>query len=641
MTTVGQAVFGYHRGHRLLNSSTRLPPSAMRVLREVSDARFSPGTERYVAVLPLPETHLIAAVSTWPAPDAPRLGSVWAHVLLIETAQLAKMPDLTVLLAAFQRPEVHTVTNYREPLQLPSTVQQLAVEWPPIEEVERVVSAVYSTDEAVTLGVRGPQRYEGLLFALWSQQWPALRRRFSFRTRAEAAGASADRFSVQLVERLPRELVHSADVSAPNEPWVGELADDLRGPHIQPKRFLWRFGSEAGALRTRVPAMYEVKRFIDATTDPAKVVAVISDRFPEPDQMAGLKQALLGPVSGSEPLWSVPEATRLRLVMTSTGSFDIDKLEVWPRLAALADQHSSALPEVIGALPGKLEGSAARALAPHADLHLALSLLDTSPGLAVKLFRQRPDLLAHPSVWSSTNGNRDAFVKIARKAAETDQIVVAALQAGDIPSACDLLSDDAVAVRSLNVLADKAVTQQLSRATAQEQLRAVDEALAWRRLNWPVASDAAVELVLDAFAPEGVVDRVSPPRLVTASRARGRDDLGWATALVLAALNEQDVQTARDLWLGGFGPVHRALADEHLSDELWAPLDRRLPERGTWDRCHRLRTALARHIKAHPWGQKDLGAAVTSAGPDGPRLYELLQSKKGKPWYEQVIDLFS
>jgi hypothetical protein len=641
VSRVGQAVFGYDRGHRLLGTSIELPAPALRVLREVSDARFSPGTARYVAALPLPETQLIAAVSTWRAPDAPRIGSVWAHVLLIETNLLAKIPDLTVLLAAFRRPAAQTLGSYREPLDLTSVHRKRASDWPAPHEVERIVAAVYSTDEPVALEVHEPEHYEGMLFALWSQQWPVLRRRFSFRTRAEATGASAERFSVQLAERLPREMIRSAAIPTRGDPWVGWLAGELRAAHGQPQRFLWHYGSEAGARRTQLPALYEVKHFIESADDPEKVVGVICDRFPEPEQMVGLKRALLGPANAGEPVWKLPEERRLRLALTAARSFDLDQLEVWPRLASLAEQHSRALPEVLAALPGRLEGQAAHALAAQADLPLARSLLDASSGLGVKLLRQRPDLLAHPDLWASPNSNREVFVKIATRAPETERVVLAALHAQDQQSARDLLEDNAaLAVRFLNALAIKADEGQIKNATVQDWLRAVDEAVTWPQLNWRRVSAEAVELLLASFAPEGLVERVATQRLLNAVPASA-PALRWPVVLVLAALGETDAETGRELWLGGFGPVHRALAEDRLPDELWEPLDRRLPERGNWDRCRRLRKALAKHIKAQHWSREDIEAAVADAGPEGPRLFELLQSKKKKPWYEQVMDLFS
>src|SRR4051794_9036647 len=92
-----QCLFGYNDGHRLLASSTRLPPEAASLLLVHSD--LLPGfksaqSDRYWTGLPIPSAKVYALMRTWLAPELSRPGCVWTHVLLIRFADMARLPDL-------------------------------------------------------------------------------------------------------------------------------------------------------------------------------------------------------------------------------------------------------------------------------------------------------------------------------------------------------------------------------------------------------------------------------------------------------------------------------------------------------------------------------------------------------------------
>ena len=97
---VQQALFGYREGHNLVAASVSLPPSVRHFLATITDASGSEIPEGFKITytgLPVPQTDFYALFCTWPAPEMPRPGCVWSHVLLVELADLARMPDLSVL----------------------------------------------------------------------------------------------------------------------------------------------------------------------------------------------------------------------------------------------------------------------------------------------------------------------------------------------------------------------------------------------------------------------------------------------------------------------------------------------------------------------------------------------------------------
>src|SRR5713226_7421421 len=106
---VEQALFGYREGHNLVAASVALAPRVRQFLANVTDVSgpdSSVGFEASYTGLPVPETNYYALFCTWPAPEMPRPGCVWSHVLLLGLTDLARIPDLSILRSLCLRPTV-------------------------------------------------------------------------------------------------------------------------------------------------------------------------------------------------------------------------------------------------------------------------------------------------------------------------------------------------------------------------------------------------------------------------------------------------------------------------------------------------------------------------------------------------------
>jgi hypothetical protein len=90
---IGQALFGYSEGHRQLASSVSLTSKDVYELSMRSDlapgASLS-GTKSYITGFQLPDTRSYALIKTWAAPEMPRPGCVWSHVLILSRSFLSK-----------------------------------------------------------------------------------------------------------------------------------------------------------------------------------------------------------------------------------------------------------------------------------------------------------------------------------------------------------------------------------------------------------------------------------------------------------------------------------------------------------------------------------------------------------------------
>src|SRR5262245_39743564 len=105
--SIHQTLHGYSGGHRLLASSTELPPVAketMAALSDLSGTRPQEGFESYVTGYPLPSTSFFVFARTWIAPEMPRPGCVWTHSLLVPQGILDVNFDTSLLLLLHQRP---------------------------------------------------------------------------------------------------------------------------------------------------------------------------------------------------------------------------------------------------------------------------------------------------------------------------------------------------------------------------------------------------------------------------------------------------------------------------------------------------------------------------------------------------------
>ncbi len=122
-----QALFGYSEGHRQLASSIRLPSLDIYQLAAASD--FAGGLEDdqfdgYLTGLALAESRTYALIKTWPAPEMPRPGCVWSHVLFLSRKQLSSIVSLVELESLFRRPDgLADLISYSEKIQLVSTAK--------------------------------------------------------------------------------------------------------------------------------------------------------------------------------------------------------------------------------------------------------------------------------------------------------------------------------------------------------------------------------------------------------------------------------------------------------------------------------------------------------------------------------------
>lgn len=253
-----QCLFGYEDGHRLLSTSRKLPEEATSQLLLHSD--LVPGVDMhrrdgYWTGIPVPAMRAYALMHTWLAPEMPRPGCVWTQAILIPFGEMARLPDLAVLRTLFFRPSVSMgFGGYASPVTIdPLDVTSMGSTSISEEVALRVLRAVYAPPfHGLAAGDKEP--IEAEIFAIWSQQWPRLRRMFSFRTAGSVTDPSNKTHFDLRVIRAPLSPDVRAQFDGPekSDEWEREAIDDLlTSGRTAFRRFLWRYGSDIRRGRRR------------------------------------------------------------------------------------------------------------------------------------------------------------------------------------------------------------------------------------------------------------------------------------------------------------------------------------------------------------------------------------------------------
>ncbi|WP_146610193.1 hypothetical protein [Rhodobium orientis] len=291
-------LFGYDRGHRLLASSRGVPKTlASKILGDTDwDSRVPTKVDGYLSARPVRDEKSYVVLKTWRAPEMPRPGCVWTHVLVLSEADLSRISDLKVLAAFIKRPDrTDDFTFYRN---------EVDVETPHCDELldevdERLVRRLVELVYAGIYNAGQIERFDNLehaMLALWSQQWPALRRRFSFRTAPLSPAKQSRRsgYEVELADTIP-----SLDLN--RKEWWNNIAylvsrDIVNGGTTPFRRFLWRYGADTSGEKEDLLFLARIYQMLsvawDGSTNAAALITEIGKTFPEYQSAQLLKSDL-------------------------------------------------------------------------------------------------------------------------------------------------------------------------------------------------------------------------------------------------------------------------------------------------------------------------------------------------------------
>ncbi|HEX4033481.1 MAG TPA: hypothetical protein VHX66_03470 [Solirubrobacteraceae bacterium] len=334
-----QFVFGYDDGHRLLVGSRELPRALMVRLLVATDAVMTAGCPPLITGLALPESAEYAFCVTWADPRAARSGAVCSHVLLVDAASLADPRAVPTIVGHARNPAGESLDSFAVPASLRDGGEGARSGFasghaPSVELLQRCIQIACRTDGASVVVHPDLAEAAGAIVAIWSAMWPALRARFSFRTR-ELAAAEHSEFALTAAPRLSGGSGLLERVETPTPRWLEKLAAAVASSADGGLRsFIERFGPNEEPEPARLRWLAELWAAV-AFEDVAGAVEQIETHWPDPSSGTALKQALFG--GRSQECWSLGERERVAALLGSRHpTWNLGALDLTGRVRALA-----------------------------------------------------------------------------------------------------------------------------------------------------------------------------------------------------------------------------------------------------------------------------------------------------------------
>lgn len=601
---VHQALHGYAEGHRQLALSTKLAPRDQKTLLAHSDisgvgARL--GSEGYLTGYPLADSGVYALARTWPAKEMSRPGCVWTHTLLLDFADLAVCDSLTALVDAFDRPSIAGgFAQYKKTRQILPSGHEARVNWPDVL-AQQLISALYGYPKARLISRQTWPDIESLILAIWSQQWPRLRRGFRFCTFAASDRSSeAAPFDIQILSSVDRHtrsrFDYSIDVesiSPLDEAWVFDAVQDLRDPDRNGLRaFFRKLGSDVLVGREAFKPLSQLHVTMQAlTSDPAAIVNAFRLVQNDLGEEARTARSMIARVA----LEHVDLLDNQTFNFLWSAAKNFDDLELKRSGGALGIAAWRKNPELLVPLQAdeRLSRLVVEPTFESLEVSDLLGGLEGVPSLIPLALSVQPKILAESRFWRQP-GNSDAAFDAARHFGRSDTVVEAIIGA----------ERNDLARRAAHEFGYEAIL----RVVEKRYLDGGEPDAAWLRALAADPISLAQYMVSDRhfhksflcalahmLGPDSLwSDSKRDPWLQAWLQAHGTltdKDATFMAAFFLARALGYRAQYPAELTQFGFEPTYAALEKGELAEVAWRLLDDRLPLSIFWfqdDRSGRL-----------------------------------------------------
>ena len=608
-------LFGYDRGHGLLVSSRGASKSlASKILPETDwDPRVSPKVNDYISARPVQGEKAYVLMKTWRAPEMPRPGCVWTHVLAIADADLSRISDLRILAHQMKRPtNQESFESFRSEIVFEEPSSKEVSDLCEQRVVRNLVRLVYS-GEFDRNAIEDEKCIENALLAIWSQQWPALRRQFSFRSAPMTRTRQSKRsdFEIELNKFPSANAVTDTQLN----PKLLDLIvrDVMTKGFTQFRRFLWRYGADTGTARENLLILTRVYQAFHQSepkqTDLSRLIAEIGKLFPEQSKALLLKKDLTQPSNSDYSM------------LPSIDPFDV-------AIGVQSSLHPEAFPQ-LGALDQSTVTSWIKVRPKEFSKLLTTIAYDKGP-FAESVFAGLGNSKDSDFIWALLDQSEAVFLRVLDSSIEfldddrieqiSDDMLLATFQkpAASIKKSLKKLISRLLLRSSTDLIA--VVYDKAPEATDIAVVRKLSENIEDRRFgnlvhrNW-------IECVKDN--PDGVIkfakkysktrrellvcryllnaDSKAVPLTVWSTRLadikndlHGNQDTEFRVFLIIQALSQRS-ETAPAIFEDTFDTVYDALADNQLSILTEMQMSDYLPNIGwfdNWDKCLRLKIAV-------------------------------------------------
>jgi hypothetical protein len=635
------------------------------------------GFETYLTGFPLKDISVYALGRTWYAPEMERPGCVWTHTLLIAKEDLAYIPDITVLLKPFKRPQ-KKLKKEMYSLAIPIPFDKLA---PSVDRrgsslrvSSSVLSALYGeTGKPVFIPADNSEEYKDLSLAIWGQQWPRLRYSFCFCTGSIASRQVDGKvFDLQViswksVRKAKREVPSGVfldhdnlSLSSDQPSWAIIAARDLVDtvPSENLRKFLWYFGEGQLGGRAAFCSLVETRADLNAVNERKlsleEFIERIAYRFPDSKEAMLLKATILDGRK-HEDRWLYPSMSERDLLKAlsetkCSSAFDKKTLDIRQRAQRFWQTSPSEAIQIIT----ELFGSEVNPLGEEYILGVAKSLEPAdvvgiskiNRALLYVFVKHKPALAGNSKLWQvSADEQRellDAVLSSVDLGVDTMRnVVIAILESGSDSIADEIVPKfgsiavitvldwvDSCPSASFDMFSDE--WRYVLRSHQSELLEWVQRAASRTEFGMAFAAD-----LLDPNSAE-VIRAGAKVWLPLARNAASNleDDILIKTMsfLLALALNNPGGGSA-ELAEHSFQIVHDSAQNGTLGYSSWRMLEKNVPQLGwwqDWDKCERLRRALVESFIRYQWSIGSFLLSVKSPEIFKEIVYYCRRTRKGR-----------
>jgi hypothetical protein len=618
---VHQSLHGYSGGHRLIESSLDCPDDVSSLMLRMSDlsgGNIVTGFEDYLTAYPLKSIGMYALAKTWLATEMSRPGCVWTHTLILSEAQL-NLPSLGNLLNLFRRPQVRNTEGiYASVLDLNDSLQDEFDKENAIQQAEfskRILTAFYKSNApAILLPAKSSREYQQLIFELWSQQWPSLRRATTFSTGSLALRTFENRpFDIQCVPisavrevQLEITSIYKTEVSIADRipaqipDWADEAGNDLlQGSNGEFRIFLWSV-AEAESQRSYYAGFAQMHQAL-RRSELDSVLRLVNELFPNAEQAKLLKKLIFGGAN-ADGRFSRFNETEILTALGSTENylaFDSKNLQLTERGGKLAKNPTEAkrlieqlFRRTINPLGAEILGSLISVLDPYASR----SIIIEHPHFLSTLVAAKPSLAVSPQLWLGADDSKwEIFETVLRSQHLNDDTLKGVVWA--------LLETESENLfrRALDVWGRKAVFGAMdwldqTDGKLTENCRGsltfhTTDVMDWVETGGKKSHKSLIATA-HVVAPYSyqIKDRNIDIWEALEKETKGHENIYLATFLLALGLNNAPTRPI-ELIKCHFDTIYQLAWDEKLDNKTWEILDPIVPViswPNNWDRCERM-----------------------------------------------------
>lgn len=641
---IDQVLHGYSDGHSLLQNSVDLPKEARRailILSDMSGPSMIEGFEEYLTGYQLPGTDYYAFAKTWHAPEMERPGCVWTHTLLIKHTDFTKIFDFTDILKLFRRPSEQSLRySHEQPIKFDissSKMYSTLVNIPFLEHVtRRILFSFYSFSDClpVVLSADKSNTYERLVLALWAQQWPNLRKSFTFCTGSLKNRTINDKsFDLQIIPtRAVRQLVRDmpnaqfitseeAQVASNYPDWVFTAADDLlenNPPKL--RKYLWDVGDELHENRHTYVQLVKIYNCVKAVNKNQMSIDKLLDRinkiFPKATEGKAVKIRIfdLSRDRRKRLLTKVNEAELLRtLAFTRHHSiFTPEMLQIHDRAQSLWKKENRLTRNLIKDLTqSDINPLGEEFLISVADIiqpNELLELAEEEQNLLFVFIERKPALASCKSFWKGTLDNQRELLDHLMRGKLSEEKNIESIITAMLDARTDGIAEDAYkcfqdyTIPTLLDWFDSHVSDEdihLSQGWLHVLQNAPEDSLSWlsKAINPKVKTIVLIASQLNPHSHKvkkfgtkiwlKLIDNIN-------EQLDNNNRKALAEFLLPFSFNKPDPNYDK-LARFSFKIIHDALARDELSYDSWRRLEPvlpKLPWYRSWDKCEQLRRGL-------------------------------------------------